>query len=218
MSRASSARFLQPHLDPPGAKHTSAMEVQRDFARKPVQVELSGHAAETARSQTINIEDLVKIAEEALRVVVRKGLSGDNPAHNAKLDALYKEMWNDYKDFVRDYPVIFRWIVFRQIFEKKAFHAYIKNYHKSVFQNRKEMVVAQVQYIVMCRRIKYRTESAKELQGFAQFITKKLVEEDELFQKAGEEAEKEHKENEKQRELRARADLQAALAAAKGSA
>lgn len=190
------------------------MSVQRDFARKPVQVELSGHAAETVQGQTIDIEGLIRIAREALHVVTEKGLSGDNPSHNAKLDALYKEMWGDFKDFIRDYPVIFRWIVFRQTFEETAFRGYMMKYHKNIFQNRKEMVVAQAQYIVLCRRIKNRSESPKHLQEFSQFITKELIKEDELFQKAGEEAEKEHKKNEEERLARARSDLQKALEAA----
>lgn len=183
------------------------METQRVFGEVPVRVDPTAPAVSS--EQTVTLDDLLKVLKEIHRKAVGSGLSATNSKDNPEVDKLYKRLWEEFKDFAKEFPLIFRWTVQTMTYEERAFRAYIKKNHKAMWKDRKEMLIAQVQYLVYCYRIQHPRESAKALGAYSENVRKKVLEEQEQFEKAAKEAEEECEKNEKARTRRIREALMA---------
>lgn len=167
------------------------------------QVTVDPATLQAAGGKTITIDGLVGVANDILRKTRYEGIppveEKADKATNAQLDKLYRRLWEDYKEFSRDYPIVFRWIVYHQVFDEKAFKAYMKTNHKPMWKNREEMLKEQGEYLVYLWRIKNRKEGTKRLQEYRKWLRNHLSEENELFEKVAKEADEEHKKNEQAR-------------------
>jgi len=167
------------------------------------QVTVDPATLQASGEKTITIDGLVRVAGDVLRKTRYEGIppveEKADKATNAQLDKLYRRLWEDYKEFSRDYPIVFRWIVYHQVFDEKAFKAYMRNNHKPMWKNREEMLKEQGEYLVYLWRIKNRKAGTKRLQEYRQWLRKHLAEENELFEKVAKEADEEHKKNEQAR-------------------
>jgi hypothetical protein len=174
---------------------------QHAFGQTPVHVDLSGGKG------SISIPDLLKVANEILTRAKRSGLEPDNPADIPEFDTLYKDLWERFKEFAKEFPIIFRWIVHHFEFNEKAFRAYLRESHKGMWKDKKEMYRAQADYLVFLRRQNNRDEKTRELESYRKFIQKHLDDEHEKFEAAAAEAEVIQKKNAADRTLRIRERL-----------
>ena len=172
---------------------------QHAFGRTPVQIETS------AGKGSITLPELIKLGGEILARARRSGLvlGGDLEGFNT----LYEDLWGRYKEFAKEFPIIFRWIVYYFEFDDLAFRTYLTKSHEVVWKDKPHMLKAQVDYLVFLRRRRLPNEKGKQLEDYRKYIWKHLETEHENFEKAGKEAEEVHKKNEEVRTLKIREAL-----------
>jgi hypothetical protein len=172
------------------------------------------------QSDTITLDQLVEIAktiyEKSSNSYAQRGLNPKNKASadkaaadeaSGKLEKVYQEMWAEYKMFANEFPLVFRWIVSTLTYSEKALRGYIKNDHQSEWKNHKQMLSAQVSYLVYAFRETHPRASPKELSTYRDNVLTQVVKDNEHFEKAAKEAEKVCKENEANRTALIRKDL-----------
>lgn len=174
---------------------------QRVFSRLPVQVDLSGGKG------TITHDQLVKVATDIFKRVRRSGLDPEDSEDNEAADALYKKLWEEFKEFAKEFPIIFRWIVHRQKFSERPFRIYLQKHHKPMWKDRPEMLREQGEYLVYLWRKDHPDMSAKQLEAYRKHTQKHLKDEQEKFDKAAKVAEADCKANAEARTGRLRARL-----------
>lgn len=182
---------------------------QHAFGQTPVQVDLS------ADKGSITVPELLKLATNILTRAKRSGLVPNQEADFPKFDKLYQELWGKYKDFAKEFPITFRWIVHQFDYDERAFRAYLMHTHKGMWKNKKEMYMAQGEYLVLLRRQKRRDESSRQLEAYRKHIRSHLNDEFEKFEAAAKEAEEIHKKNAEERTQRIRESLRATAARSK---
>lgn len=142
--------------------------------------------------QTKTEDEIVEMAESIYRQVQAAGL---DKSDTKAVDAQLKSMWAGNEDFAKEFPVIFRWTVQAQEFRTKVFRHYMRNEHRAFWKKRKDMLLAQVEYLVNLRRAGARENRApisnEETRAYRERMRKLILEEDEAFLKASEEADKE---------------------------
>jgi hypothetical protein len=161
---------------------------QQAFSKLPVQIDAAANA-------TITVPELIKLGNDILVKARRSGLTPGAAGDKAAFDALYQSLWGKYKDFAKELPIVFRWIVFYFEFDEVAFKAYMKQSHVGMWKDKKHMLRAQVDYLVFLRRRARPNESGKLLDRYRDYIWKHLEEEHDKFEEAAKEAEAVHKKN-----------------------
>lgn len=184
---------------------------QHAFGETPVEVDLTGEKG------TITLEKLLKIAKEIMREVKNSCLDPGVAEDMPRIDELYNKLWGRFKDFAKEFPIMFRWMTHKQEYEEKAFTVYLQKFHKGMWKNKLEMLDAQAEYLVMVRRMHHRDETSVQLERYRKYIKEHLHEENKKFEEAAKEAEKICKENEEARKMEKRKFLRDLLLQANGT-
>jgi hypothetical protein len=140
-------------------------------------------------AKTMSVPDLVLVLDEILSASKSSGLNPDNLAHKEQFKKLYHKLFNDFREFARELPVMFRWTVFTQKSSRQAFEHYFKHYHRPMWKDRREMLTAQAEYLVrMFILDRSRNSSANMVAQYRTNTVKMLLEEDKQYEAAAAEA------------------------------
>lgn len=195
------------------------MEPQRVFAEKPVSVDPALLGNGLGAEKTASLEDLVELLASIRREAEIEAQGAGTSEEESK--KRFNRLWSKYTEFAREFPLIFRWTVYNYEFEARAFRAYIRNNHKPMWKDRREMLKAQSEYLVHFWRIKNPRAGGKALARYRTNLVKKVLEEQDEFEEAVKECEEIVEENKKKRTERIREALaqtarEAAARAAEG--
>lgn len=186
-------------------------ERQYAFGTTPVEVDPSAIQSE----RTISADELVEIGEEILR---RANTSGRSPEDHAATDALMRELWEEYADFAKEFPLVIRWAVQRREYDPRAFRLYLEKVHKPFYKKRETFLKAQAEYLVMMYIRANRKVPRGAVEGYRKAVVKRVLEDDETFMEAVDESKTELSRRSEAQKASARAALVAEAAAARGAA
>ena len=201
---------------PPTQHAFGSSQVSYDAARvHPTEAPIGPHNNFGA-ANTVTADELIRILKEIRDESARSGYSSQKKEDLPRIDAMYKDMWKRYKDFSREFPVVFRWTVHTAEASATAFRNYLLNHHKPFWKDRKEMLRAQDEYLVS----KYKAENRREstigrMDNYRKGIVKKLIEEEEEFEAAAKKAQELGKTNAAEQTLLLRQALLKAATRAK---
>jgi len=154
----------------------------RVFGEVPVNIQHSD-----IKSGEISVDALVKVAES---IFERVKLANVPRKDHAGTDQLLRKLWDEYRDFSKELPIVMRWTVQAREFSSKAFRAYLTKVHKPHWPERKDFLYGQVEYLVMLYRERNRRCSPQQLTRYREQVRKRVMEDDKRFMAANEEAEK----------------------------
>lgn len=142
----------------------------------------------SAREGTV--DELVVIANEIWRKVRDSGVNANDDAKN---DALYTQIREEYQQFALSFPIIVRWTVQAREYSEAAVRKYLKQVKQAggFWKTREAYLESQAQYLAILYKESHPRASPRELSQYHEMILKQLKEEDKQFMKANEEAEKE---------------------------
>lgn len=168
-------------------------DVQRTFGTVPV--DIAPGIFKESTSDTITLDELVVILSEITTRVrdarSRSNLSlitNDSALHKKVSNAIYKEVYAEFKVFANEFPLIFRNIASSGSCDKNAFRNYINNHHKPMWKDKKEMLNAQIEYIMSEYRAKNRKLNYKKIVAYRAMITKEILLDNTNFEDATKEA------------------------------
>ena len=134
-----------------------------------------------------SVEQIVQIAKELWKKI--KGLQNTDEENQRLNKELIKE--RKFKDFQTSFPIVYRWMLDGRQFNEKAFNKFLRRHGKKMWNNRKEFVEAQADYLVLLYQESHPRYDTKRVREYRSSMIEHLLEEDRKFDEMKEETKKE---------------------------
>lgn len=168
-----------------------AQKTARNVYHGDLKVDLGGGATGKVGAPTEELETVMGVASSIWAEVRASGVKAeDEEGCNAMTERLRKK----YNDFAVSYPLPFRWMIQAQEYDAGAFKKYLRFHVKPMYKDRKEFMQCQGEYLTLLYKARNPRAGAKQITRYRAAIQKSLEEDDTIFTKAREDAEREVKE------------------------
>jgi len=135
--------------------------------------------------------DLLRtIHREALRsgLADRKAFKGTDEEYSKAVEDAHGKLWDKYKMFADELPLVFRWASSNFKMSEKSFRRYMEHHHRGMWDNPKHKLREQSEYIVYAWKEENPDASGDRLRDFRKSVVKNVIEEQERYERAAKEA------------------------------
>lgn len=151
-----------------------------------------GMGAGAIQAGSANVDRIVAEAEAVWRKARvarrRAGAAPGKEMESAASEALLARLRRAHRDLASSFPVPFRWTVQTGDFDSGVFREYLARHAKGMYPTRRKFLEAQGEYLVMLFRKRNKRAGPKAIAEYRTAVVKNLVDDDEKFARANEEA------------------------------
>lgn len=185
----------------------AAPPTQTIYSQTPVQPpsSSSGEGGGISAESYKTADELVRMLKEIHTEAMRSGLAdrskykGTQEEYMKAIEEHHSRMYERYKMFAQELPLVFRWASSNFKMSEKAFRYYLKHHHRGMWKNPEHKVKTQSEYIVAAWKESHPNASTASIDRFRKSVVKNVVDEQKRFEEAGKEAKKIVKQNDRNR-------------------
>jgi len=127
-------------------------------------------------TKELPIDDLLKLAD-----TIWNDIKSDiNYNKEEKLSYMTEYYFSKYKDFSYSFPIVIRWMIQLNTYNRKAFKKYLLKFKETKLISRKDFAILQAEYLVLIYKETHSHYKNSDVNTYRDFIVKQLVDEEAL--------------------------------------